>query len=157
VVPVGVGSLALAAVAHYRARDTLPAQESGAQHATALLAVEPDTAACLLASLRAGTPVSVPNPGTIMAGLNYGTVSTMAWPYLSAGLDGAVAVSDAEADRAVADLTAAGISAGPSGAASLAGARAALTEPDSANRRAVLAAGPTAVVVLLSTEAAVSG
>ena len=175
VVPVGVGSLAQAAVAHYRAQDPFPArepsaqptaqepgarpavQEPGAQHATALLAVEPDTAACLLASLRAGTPVSVPNPGTIMAGLNCGTVSTIAWPSLSAGLDGAVAVSDAEADRAVADLTAAGISAGPSGAASLAGARAALTGPDSANRRAVLAAGPTAVVVLLSTEAAVSG
>jgi diaminopropionate ammonia-lyase len=80
----------------------------------------------------------------------------MAWPYLSAGLDAAVAVSDAAADRAVADLAAAGISAGPSGAASSAGARAALTGPDSANRRGVLATGPTAVVVLLSTEAAVS-
>jgi histidine kinase len=55
--------------------------------------------------------------------------------------------------RAVADLAAAGISAGPSGAASLAGARAALTGPGSASRRAVLAAAGEPVVVLLSTEA----
>jgi diaminopropionate ammonia-lyase len=150
VVPVGVGSLAQAAVAHYR---VLPSQ---APAPPALLAVEPDTAACLLASLRAGTPVSVPTAGTIMAGLNCGTVSTIAWPYLSAGLDAAVAVTDAAARRAVTDLAAAGISAGPSGAATLAAARAALTGPGSEARRATLALQPTSVVVLLNTEAAPS-
>jgi diaminopropionate ammonia-lyase len=148
VVPVGVGSLAQAAVAHYRARDTPP----GRAH-PGLLAVEPDTAACLLASLQAGTPVSVPTAETIMAGLNCGTVSTIAWPCLAAGLDAAVAVSDAATRRAVGDLAAAGISAGPSGAASLAGARAALTGPGSATRRDALAIEPDSVVVLLSTEA----
>jgi diaminopropionate ammonia-lyase len=155
VVPVGVGSLAQAAVAHYRAQDTLPGQEPGVmpRHATALLAVEPDTAACLLASLQAGTPMSVPTAATIMAGLNCGTVSTIAWPYLYAGLDAAVAVTDAAARRAVADLAVAGLSAGPSGASSLAGARAALTGPGNTGRRALLAAGPAPVVVLLSTEA----
>ena len=163
-VPVGVGSLAQAAVAHYRAQDPPPSQAqdpppSQAQDAPpsqarpALLAVEPDTAACLLASLRAGAPVPVPTAGTIMAGLNCGTVSAIAWPYLSAGLDAAVAVSDAAAARAVADLAAAGISAGPSGAASLAGARAVLTGPGSASRRGTLALRPGPVVVLLSTEA----
>ena len=151
VVPVGVGSLAQAAVAHYRAEDAPPVAEP--RTGTALLAVEPDTAACLLASLRAGRPASVATAGTIMAGLNCGTVSTTAWPYLSAGLDAAVAVGDAAARRAVADLAAAGISAGPSGAAPLAGARAALTGPGSAGRRAVLAAAGEPVVVLLSTEA----
>jgi diaminopropionate ammonia-lyase len=55
---------------------------------------------------------------------------------------------------AVAGLTAAGISAGPSGAASLAGARAALTGPGSAQRRDVLVPRPDPVIVLLSTEAA---
>jgi diaminopropionate ammonia-lyase len=150
VVPVGVGSLAQAAVAHYRA---LPSQ-SPAPDRPALLAVEPDTAACLLASLHAGTRVPVPTAGTIMAGLNCGTVSTIAWPYLSAGLDAAVAVTDAAARQAVTDLAAAGISSGPSGAATLAGARAALTGPDSEARRAALALDPSSVVVLLSTEAA---
>jgi diaminopropionate ammonia-lyase len=120
---------------------------------TALLAVEPDTALCLLASLQAGRPVSVPTTATIMAGLNCGTVSTIAWPSLSAGLDAAVAVTDTAARRAVDDLAAAGISAGLSGAASLAGARATLTGPGSAGRRALLAAAPAAAVVLLSTEA----
>ena len=115
--------------------------------------MEPETAACLLASLHAGTPVSVPTAATIMAGLNCGTVSAAAWPYLRAGLDGAVAVSDAAARRAVADLAAAGICAGPSGAASLAGARAMLTGPGSASLRGIVAAGPSPTVVLLNTEA----
>jgi diaminopropionate ammonia-lyase len=146
VVPVGVGSLAQAAVTHYRGPAAVPG--------TAVLSVEPDTAACLLASLRAGAPVSVATAGTIMAGLNCGTVSSIAWPYLAAGLDAAVAVSDAAAQRAAADLTAAGVSSGPSGAASLAGARAALTGPGSAARREHLAVRPGSVVVLLNTEAA---
>ncbi len=154
VVPVGVGSLAQAAVAHYRAADTLPGEPAAIPgHRTALLAVEPDSAACLLASLLAQAPVSVPTAGTIMAGLNCGTVSAMAWQYLRGGLDAAVAVSDAAARRAIADLTVAGICAGPSGAASLAGARAVLTGPGSTGRRGLVAAGPGPAVVLLNTEA----
>jgi diaminopropionate ammonia-lyase len=145
-VPVGVGSLLQAAVMHYRARD--------GQGAAAVLAVEPDTSACLLASLRAGRPVSIPTANTIMAGLNCGTVSSIAWPYIAAGLGAAVAVTDDAARRAAADLAAAGISSGPSGAASLAGARAALTGPGSADRRASLAVRPDSVIVLLNTEAA---
>ena len=149
VVPVGVGSLAQAAVAHYRAR--------GGQGKVAVLSVEPDSAACLLASLRAGRPVSVPTANTIMAGLNCGTVSSTAWPYLSAGLDAAIAVTDNAARRAAADLGAAGISSGPSGASSLAGARAALTGPGSADRRAAVGVDPDSVIVLLSTEAGTGG
>jgi diaminopropionate ammonia-lyase len=147
-VPVGVGSLAQAAVAHYRKQPS---------SATAVLSVEPDTAACLLASLSAGRPVTVPTANTIMAGLNCGTVSSLAWPYLGQGLDAGVAVSDNAARRAAADLAAAGISSGPSGAASLAGARAALTGEGSEDRRAALAVDPTSAIVLLSTEAGTDG
>jgi diaminopropionate ammonia-lyase len=160
-VPVGVGSLAQATVAHYRGKvraegwlgrgqNSAPKQPSSV---TAVLSVEPDSAACLLASLRAGRPTTVPTANTIMAGLNCGTISSIAWPYFSAGLDAAVAVTDNAARRAAADLAAAGISSGPSGAASLAGARAALTGPGSAGRRASLAVDPASVIVLLSTEA----
>jgi diaminopropionate ammonia-lyase len=145
VVPVGVGSLAQAAIAHYRG--------SGRGTGTALLAVEPDTAACALASLCAGRPVTVRTGHTVMAGLNCGTVSALAWPYLAGGLDAAVAVPDQQAERAMAELAAAGISSGPSGAASLAGARAAVTGPGSAERRAGLGLAPADTVVLLSTEA----
>jgi diaminopropionate ammonia-lyase len=148
-VPVGVGSLAQAAVAHYRS-----AAERGG---VTVLSVEPDTAACLLASLRAGTPVTVPTAATIMAGLNCGTISSIAWPYLASGLDAAMAVTDDAARRAATDLAAVGISSGPSGAASLAGARAALTGKGSAGRRAALAVDSASVIVLLSTEAGTAG
>jgi diaminopropionate ammonia-lyase len=62
---------------------------------------------------------------------------------LHAGCDAAVAVTDDEALRAVDDLDRLGVSSGPSGAATLAGLRAA---------RAALALDDDAVVVLLSTE-----
>jgi diaminopropionate ammonia-lyase len=140
VVPVGVGSLAEAVVRHYR--------RPGTAHPR-VLSVEPDTAACVLASLTAGRPVSVPTAATVMAGLNCGTVSSSAWPVLRAGCDAAVAVGDDEALRAADDLGQLGVSSGPSGAAALAGVRAALTGPE---RRAALDLDDDAVVVLLSTE-----
>ncbi|WP_250557576.1 pyridoxal-phosphate dependent enzyme [Pseudonocardia lacus] len=144
VVPMGVGSLAQAAVAHQRAL-------GGA----AVLGVEPGTAACVLAALVAGRPVAVATGTTIMAGLNCGTVSGLAWPVLRDGLDAAVAVTDDETGAAAADLRDLGVAAGPCGAAALAGARSALVgEPD---RRAALAAagvGDGATVVLLSTDGA---
>jgi diaminopropionate ammonia-lyase len=139
-VPVGVGSLAEAVVRHYR--------RPGAGHPS-VLSVEPDTAACVLASLTAARPTTVPTAATVMAGLNCGTISRSAWPVLHAGCDAAVAVCDQDALRAVADLGRFGVSSGPSGAATLAGARAALTEP---GRRDALGLDDDAVVVLLSTE-----
>jgi diaminopropionate ammonia-lyase len=141
--PVGVGSLAQAVVTHYR--------RAGASR-PAVLSVEPDTAACFLASMVAGRPVTVPTGATIMAGLNCGTLSSAAWPVLRAGCDAAVAVGDADAATAVDDLARLGISSGPSGAATLAGVRAALTGPDAGARRAALRIDGSSVVVLLSTE-----
>jgi diaminopropionate ammonia-lyase len=139
-VPVGVGSLAEAVVRHYR--------RPGAPH-PGVLAVEPDTAACVLASLTAGRPTTVGTAATVMAGLNCGTISSSAWPVLRGGCDAAVAVSDEDALRAVADLGRLGVSSGPSGAATLAGVRAGLAEP---GRRAALGLDDDAVLVLLSTE-----
>jgi diaminopropionate ammonia-lyase len=139
-VPVGVGSLAEAVVRHYRRPSTVRPR---------VLSVEPDSAACLLASLRADRPVTVATARTVMAGLNCGTISSAAWPVLRAGCDAAVAVTDEEALRAVDDLGRLGVSSGPSGAATLAGVRAALTDP---RRRAALDLDHDAVVVLLSTE-----
>ncbi|MFF4569671.1 diaminopropionate ammonia-lyase [Streptomyces sp. NPDC001410] len=143
-IPVGVGSLAQAVVTHYRSRP------SG--RASALLSVEPESAACVLESLTLGAPVSVTTGDTTMAGLNCGTPSSIAWPYLCGGLDAAVAVADADSARAAGDLAALGISSGPCGAASLAGLRAALTGADAEERRTALGLGPSSVVVLLSTE-----
>jgi diaminopropionate ammonia-lyase len=144
VVPVGVGSLAQAAVVHHRSRQT--------SRPAALLGVEPEAAACVLASLTAGRPQSVAAGATVMAGLNCPTPSSVAWPYLRDGLDAAVTVGDAAAARAVDDLAGLGISSGPSGAASLAGARAALTGSGAQARRAALGVDGGATVVLVSTE-----
>ena len=139
-VPVGVGSLAEAVVRHSR--------RPGEGHPS-VLSVEPESAACLLASLIAGRSVTVPTQATVMAGLNCGTVSSTAWPILREGCDAAVAVGDEEALRAVEDLGRLGISSGPSGAASLAGVRAATGDEE---RRSALGLRQDAIVVLLSTE-----
>ncbi|MEV3990425.1 diaminopropionate ammonia-lyase [Streptomyces sp. NPDC049837] len=144
-VPVGVGSLAQAAVTHYRGR---PYGAAG----PALLAVEPRAAACVLASLAGGEPVTVATGETAMAGLNCGTPSSIAWPHLRHGLDAAVAVTDADSARAARDLAALGVSSGPCGAASLAGVRAALTGAGARERRTALGVGAAATLVLLSTE-----
>ncbi|WP_163511970.1 diaminopropionate ammonia-lyase [Fodinicola acaciae] len=143
--PVGVGSLAQAVVTHYRA-----AQPPG----PAVLAVEPTTAAGLMASLRRGTPQSVPTTHTTMTGLNCGRLSSAAWPVLAAGLDAATAVDDQAAQAAVEDLASLGISSGPSGAASLAGVRAALSGTGHERRREELGLTSASTVVLLNTEGA---
>jgi diaminopropionate ammonia-lyase len=118
-VPAGVGSLAAAAVEHL------------SPGGTAVVTVEPDDADCVRRSLSYGTPTSVPGPHrSIMAGLNCGEVSAMAWPLLRTGLRGAAAVTNEETVWALRMLDAAGLPSGESGAAALAGARAAARGPD---------------------------
>jgi len=143
-IPAGVGSLAQAGITHYRSRP-----RSGA---TSLLTVEPGSAACVLASLVRGEPGTVATGETIMSGLNCGTPSRLAWPYLRDGLDAAVAVANSEAAVAARDLAGYGIPAGPCGGAALAGVRAALAGAGTQARRAALALDADAMVVLLSTE-----
>ncbi|MFL6098417.1 MAG: diaminopropionate ammonia-lyase [Actinomycetales bacterium] len=145
-VPVGVGSLAAAMVAYYRGPDSSPRP--------AVLSCEPASAACLLASLSAARPVTVPTGHTVMAGLNCGTVSGAAWPLLQSGVDAAVTVTEDQATRAVAELAGFGVSAGASGAATLAGVDAALSGSGAGQRRADLGLHAGSVVVLLNTEGA---
>jgi diaminopropionate ammonia-lyase len=134
VVPAGVGSLAQAVVMHYRGRRTR------------VVTVEPGTADCVRRSLLAGRRVTVRTGVTAMEGLNCGTPSALAWPHLRDGLSGAVAVSDAQAAAAAADLARNGVRAGPCGAATLAGLRQVPIE--------ALGLGRDPAVVLLSTEGA---
>ncbi|GAB3827755.1 pyridoxal-phosphate dependent enzyme [Kribbella italica] len=127
VVPMGVGSVA----------------QAGVTHCATVLGVEPSSAACVTSSLLTGHLVTVETSSTVMAGLNCGTPSSLAWPVLRDGLHASVTVDDPEALQASEDLAALGISSGPSGAATLAGLRAARAELD-------LTADST--VVLISTE-----
>jgi diaminopropionate ammonia-lyase len=113
VIQMGVGALTAAAVTHYRPLGTRVG------------VVEPVDAACGLRSAQAGRPALVPGPHrSVMAGLNCGAVSLLAWPIIAAGVDVFVTVSDADAEQAVRDLAGIGIRSGETGAAGLAGVRA---------------------------------
>lgn len=71
----GVGALAAAVCETLRARRIAPAPR--------VVVVEPEGAACLLASLRAGGPASAPPPvHSVMAGLDCGRASAQAWRVL---------------------------------------------------------------------------
>jgi diaminopropionate ammonia-lyase len=141
-VQMGVGSLAAAAVLHYR---------TGGRARPRLVGVEPASAACVLASARAGAVTEVPGPHrSIMAGLNCGLPSPLALPLITAGMDEFVAVADDDARVAMRDLAAAGIEAGESGAAGLAG----LLVGVDRGLGPELGLTPDATVLLLSTEGA---
>ena len=140
VVPVGVGAFAAAVVSHHRAPGVAPAT---------LVGVEPTEAACVLASARAGRLVTLDGEQhSIMAGLNCGTPSPLAWPRVAGGLDWLVAVDDNQARDAMRALAAEGVVAGESGAATVAGA--AQLRADTGDE--VL--GPGTTLLLLSTEGA---
>ena len=141
-VPIGVGALAAAAVRHLRRR-------SRPVH---VIGVEPTGAASMTASVLAGEPVTVAQPCSIMAGLNCGTPSPVAWPVVSRGASGFVTVDDDWARLAVRTLAACGIEAGETGAAALAGLMA-LCRQGGATPLATLV-GEEASVLVLATEGA---
>jgi diaminopropionate ammonia-lyase len=141
-VPVGVGSLAAAAA------------RFGAHAGIKVIGVEPETAACLTASLAAGRPTAVPNPGTSMAGLDCAEISPAAWPSLRAGIHGMVTVTDAETHAAMRELAGHGLVVGDCGAAPLAALRALVADPACAALRAAVELRPAARVLLIATEGA---
>ena len=140
VVPAGVGSLAAAAAQH------------AARAAAKVVAVEPATAACLTASLRAGEPTAVATPGTSMAGLDCSEISAGAWPTLRAGIHGTITVEDHEAHAAMRELARAGLAIGDSGAAPLAALRRLATDPEAGALREVVELTPASRVLLIATE-----
>jgi diaminopropionate ammonia-lyase len=133
-VPIGVGALATAAVAHWGGGGPL------------LVGVEPADAACALASVRAGDPVTVPGPhGSAMAGLNCGTLSLPAWPALRAGFAAFCAIDDAAALWGVRRLAALGLDRGECSGGVVGAARELLAHDR-------LGLGPDATVLLPLTE-----
>ncbi|HEV2107710.1 MAG TPA: pyridoxal-phosphate dependent enzyme, partial [Thermomicrobiales bacterium] len=142
-IPCGVGALAAAAVRHYA---------GSTPHRPRLIAVEPESAACLLASRRAGHPVTVSGPHrSIMAGLNCDEPSLVAWPDVSAGINGFLAIDDAWTRYAMRLLASSGIKAGETGAAALAGLLAVVRSEGGPSRQE-LGLTQDAQVVLLMTE-----
>ncbi|KAF2402287.1 tryptophan synthase beta subunit-like PLP-dependent enzyme [Trichodelitschia bisporula] len=134
---VGVGSWAQAVVAHYK----------GHSARASVITVEPEAAGSLYASLAADEVVPIKTGETIMCGMNCGTTSAIAWPFLRNGVDASVLISDREAHKAVEYLNIAGVDSGPCGAAPFA----ALRKFHRLDRSA-LNLGKDSVVVLFSTE-----
>jgi diaminopropionate ammonia-lyase len=139
----GVGGAAAAVSVHLRARIVPP---------PALIVVEPDRAACLLASAELGTPTAVPGDlDTIMAGLACGEPSLLAWAELERAACAFMAVPDEAAIACMKLLAGAGIVSGESGVAGLAGFLLAAGDPAA---RETLGLRADSRVLLFSTEGA---
>jgi diaminopropionate ammonia-lyase len=152
VVQVGVGAFAAAVTRHFRGPQR-------SRHPK-LVGVEPASAACLLESVAAGRIVSVPGPhDSIMAGLNCGRPSLVAWPTVSRGIDVLVAVDDEPAREAMRLTAASGIVSGETGAAGLGGLLELLRRggesPDQEEKaRRALGVGGESCVLLFNCEGA---
>jgi diaminopropionate ammonia-lyase len=142
IVPGGVGGFA-ASVLAYRW------EKYGAARPR-MLVVEPERAACLLASARSGCPTAIGGDlQTIMAGLSCGEPSLIAWDILGPGADAFCTITDDAAADAMRALAGLGFAVGESGAASLAGLQALTAEA-----RAALALDASSRVLIYATEGA---
>ncbi|MQA75795.1 MAG: pyridoxal-phosphate dependent enzyme [Solirubrobacterales bacterium] len=137
VIPIGVGALAAAAARHLAGR-------------ARLAGVEPTTAACMLESVRAGEITEVPGPHpSIMAGLNAGLPSLVAWPLVSGGFDILCGVEDEVAVEGTRRLASLGLAVGECSGGAAGAAGRLLADPGA---RAALGAGPGSSVLVLLTE-----
>ena len=115
----GVGSFASAVVAHYGSGDDRPQ----------FVSIEPDSADCVAASIQEGLPTEAAGHlDSIMAGLNCGVVSELAWPILRDGLGAAVTIDDDGAREGMRELAQAGMSAGECSGAAVGGLRLLLSD-----------------------------
>ena len=139
----GVGGVAAAVSVQARAAWAPPPM---------LVVVEPDRAACLLASAELGERTSVPGDlDTLMAGLACGEPSLLAWQELDRGAAAFMAIPDNAAVATMRVLARAGVVAGESGVAGLAGCLLAAGDPAA---RETLGLGKGSRVLAFSTEGA---
>jgi len=123
----GVGGLAAAVTAHF--------WETLGTDTPTVVVVEPENAACLFESAKAGKPTTVGGDlETIMAGLACGEPSIIAWPILAGGVSAFMAIGD-DAAAATMRLLASGeagvrLVGGESGVAGLAGFLVAAARPE---------------------------
>jgi len=148
----GVGALAGSASWFYNREYSLSTPR--------LISVEPNSAACLLESIKSknGFPVSLINdPNSIMAGLNCGTPSPVAWLFIKTGYDLFMSVSDEYCIDAMQKYFRAigndpQIISGESGAAGLAGLIALFKHKSARTIRNKLGLGAESTILLINTE-----
>lgn len=139
----GVGGAAAAVSVHMWARIQPP---------PALIVVEPDRAACLMASAELGQPANVPgNLDTLMAGLACGEPSILAWQELDHAATAFMAIPDEAAVACMRLLAKHGLVGGESGVAGLAGLLLAAGDPAA---REVLGLDRSSRVLAFNTEGA---
>ena len=150
----GVGGFA-AAIMTYFALSAFAASADGTP--PRIIVVEPETAACLLASSEADTVTAVTGDlETIMAGLACGEPSEIAWPAIHALSSAYIAIDD-ESVRETMRALAAGedgdqpVVAGESGAAGLAGLREIMGQ---SRLKTALGLSDDSVVLVIGTEGA---
>jgi diaminopropionate ammonia-lyase len=154
-VQIGVGALAAAVVRHYRQPANEHIHASSLARPPKIVGVEPTRAACVLESMRAGQIVSIHGPqDSIMAGLNCGTPSLVAWPELSSGIDLFVTIGDERAREAMRALAEDGVVAGETGAAGVGGLIEICTAPGAEDMRAALGITSATQALVLCTEGA---
>jgi diaminopropionate ammonia-lyase len=146
-VQIGVGALAAAVVQHYRDMDGFSSPK--------IVGVEPTTAACMLASMKANQIVSLTMaPHTIMAGLNCDTPSLIAWPIVSKGVDLFISIEDEWACKGMRKFATLGLVSGETGAAGIGGVLALLDDPSSSAARASLGFDNSTRILVICTEGA---
>ena len=118
----GVGGLAAGVLSWFW-------EKQGAQRPKTIV-VEPDRAACLLSTAKAGQLTNATGDlETIMAGLACGEASQIAWDILEHGAEAFMAIPDDAAADTMRRLAQEGIVGGESGVAGLAGFRVAAADP----------------------------
>lgn len=152
ILPAGVGGLAAAGGFFY-------SRLYGSKRPT-LICVEPVSSDCFLESVRFGQGEPLPTKGkqtSIMAGLNCGVPSPLAWPFLRDAFPFFLAVGDRWAEEAMRRYfhplgDDPRIVSGESGASGLAALLALTTSPKLAEARQKLPLGPQSRVLLINTE-----
>ncbi len=148
----GVGALAATAAWYYHRAYPEPPPK--------LICVEPLTADCCLQSIKSeeGEPMTIDdNPSSIMAGLNCGTPSPVAWPFIKQGYAMFAAITDRAGREAMRTFyhPKGGdprIVSGESGAAGLAALMTIMSDPAFKDAREFLKLDKDSRVLLINTE-----
>lgn len=145
--PAGVGGLAAAGTSYY-------VKKYGAKRPL-MVCVEPSDCDCFLESVRYGKGEALPTRGaqeSIMAGLNCGIPSPIAWPIVRDGMHLYTAVTDNYVEDAMRMYHREGVVSGESGASGLAALLALFRDPRMADAKTRAGFNSASRILLINTE-----